>query len=764
MQRYLRLVLFVLMANGLDIHYLVAQSNEGKEFYFSFMQHIDQGQNSMVALISSRTSTRGVISAPSANFSSVFSTTPGETTIINLPKAAETIGSERIQNNGLRIISEEPISVYIHQYSGMRSEASLVLPIESLGNAYYVMSYEGITGFNSSEVFPSEFLIVGTKDDSSVEITLSDDTEGGRRAGMKYSININAGQTYQVRARAASDDLTGTYIVSDKPVAVFGGNAWTSVPTSCNFRDNLLEQMYAVGTWGKQYVAAPSAHLAFNVYRVIAAEDNTSVEILSSSARTISLNQGNFNEFELRGEGAYIRSNKPILVAQYIPGESCNGRGNGDPSMLLLNSIEQYRDTVTLYNSSFENITENFINAVIKTEDTAITFLDGQVLKSTAIFSGTLGPDNEFTYLTAKVNTGAHNLISLGCGVIASAYGYGPIESYAYGGGASFSQVNSNPIPEGGCLNDTVFFDAGLNPFQHELFWDLGDGTFSTEASFQHFYRELGFYPVTLMIYNKCLDIRDTLYRDLEISLRQAVSAVPDTLVCEGTSLFLGATDVDRATYQWLGPDDFYSEEQYPIYDLIPASASGVYEVIGIISGCATFPVYTTVEVIPTPDPEFNQDTFFCSRDHEVILEVGDFIAYSWPDGSTGPSFTTAQEGLYKVYVTDEYDCVGTDSIQIYDRCPTQIFVPNAFSPNQDGINDRLEIFGNDINDFHLTIFDRWGNVVFESASQSDHWDGNFALTPAPAGVYTWRLDYAGIAANRQIKDYRKFGTITLIR
>ena len=740
------------------------QSNEGQEFYFGFMQHIDEGANSMVALISSRTPTRGIITAPRSNFSSAFQTTPGETTIINLPSAAETVGSERVQNNGLRILAEEPISVYIHQYSGMRSEASLVLPIESLGNEYYVMSYEGATGFNSNEDFPSEFLIVGTQDETQVNITLSDETQGGKNAGSSFRILLNSGQTYQVRARSANDDLTGSLISSDKPVAVFSGNAWTSVPANCTFRDNLLEQMYAVGTWGKQYIAAPSAYLLFNVYRVLAAEDNTQVEILSRTPRTLFLNQGEFNEFQLRDEGAYIKSNKPILVAQYIPGQSCNGRDNGDPSMLLLNSIEQYRDTVTLYNSRFENITENFITAVIKTEDTAITYLDGDLMTSNSIFRGTLGEENEFTYLTANVNTGAHNLISLGCGVIASAYGYGPIESYAYGGGASFSRVNSNPIPEGGCLNDTVFFDSGLNPFQHDFLWDLGDGTFSTQSSFQHFYDELGIYPVTLIYHNKCLNFRDTLYRDLEISLRQAVASLPDTLVCEGSEVFLGATDVDRARYEWTGPNDYFSDEQFPVIESIPAVGNGVYEVIGIVSGCATFPSLTSVEVIPTPVPVFTSDTFFCHRDAGVTFEVGDFVTYLWPDGSANSTFTTDIEGTYWVQVTDEFDCVGIDSITILDRCPTMIYVPNVFSPNGDGINDRLVIYGNDINDPVFSIFDRWGNLIFTSTDLLDTWGGETGSADALPGVYTWRLDYSGIAPNREIRNYRQFGTVTLVR
>ncbi len=750
-----------------DVEHTQAQSNEGHEFYFSFLEHIDQGTNSMVAIITSRSNTQGLIEAPALGFSRTFTTIPGETTIIDLPRAAETVGSERVQNNGLRILAQDPISVYIHQYSGMRSEASLVLPVESLGDEYFVMSYDGVSGGfggGNQGVNPSEFLVLGTQEETMVSIELSADTEGGRSSGQTINVMLDAGQTYQVQGRDAIDDLTGSYIRSDKPVAVFSGNSWTSVPNSCTFRDNLLEQMYAVGTWGKMYVAAPSAHLSFNVYRVIAAEDGTQIEIISNTPNTINLNRGAFYEFQLRGEGAYIESNRPILVAQYIPGESCNGHNIGDPSMLLLNSIEQYRDTVTLYNSSFENITQNYINAVIKTEDIDITFLDGELMRDQAIFSGTLGRNDEFTYLTANVGIGAHNLISLGCGVIASSYGYGPIESYAYGGGASFARVNSNPIPEGGCLNDTVFFNTGLNPFQHEFLWDLGDGSFSTEASFEHFYPELGSYDLSLIIKNICLGTVDTLYRDFEITLRTAVEAIPDTMVCEGETVRLGATDVDRAGYIWTGPENYFSEEQFPHFENIPASASGTYAVVGVVSGCATFPAFMDVEVIPTPNPMFDVDTFFCSRNGSVIFEVGDFIGYEWSDGSSFPVYETDNEGTYWVNVTDDFGCVGSDSINIYDRCPTKLFIPNAFSPNNDGINDRLELFGNDVSKVLFQVFDRWGNLIFESTDLAKLWDGTNNGELAPAGVYVWKIIYDGVAKNRSIEQFQEYGSVTLIR
>ncbi|NNF34677.1 MAG: hypothetical protein HKN68_11235, partial [Saprospiraceae bacterium] len=221
---------------------LSSQSNEGKVFWFGFMEHLDVGQNTMVAMITSKYNTSGTISVPNNGWSQQFSVSANDVVIINLPSNIENIGSEVKRSLGVKLTSEDPVSVYIHQYHNARSEASVVLPMSSLGKEYYVMTYTGVT--RNGTVHPSEFLIVAPQDETTINITLSDDSERGKSAGTSFSILLNAGETYQVQADLGSGDLSGTHISGDKNFAVFGGNSWTEVPTGCAFRDNLLEQMF----------------------------------------------------------------------------------------------------------------------------------------------------------------------------------------------------------------------------------------------------------------------------------------------------------------------------------------------------------------------------------------------------------------------------------------------------------------------------------------------------------------------------------------
>jgi len=350
-------------------------------------------------------------------------------------------------------------------------------------------------------------------------------------------------------------------------------------------------------------------------------------------------------------------------------------------------------------------------------------------------------------------------------GVIATAYGYGNLESYAYSGGASFSKINANPIPEGGCLNDTIAFDTGLSPLRYTFDWDLGDGTTSTQARFNHIYDQLGAYPVRLILTDECLSTTDTLYRDLKVSLRKAVEADPELRICQGETLRLSATDLPEARYAWTGPNSYTSEEQFPRILGARPMESGTYEVVGNVSGCKTFPAHTEVEVIPTPKPELGMDTILCLRNRALAYQLypGPFARYEWSTGALNESLVVRREGDYSVRVFDEYGCTAQDSITIIEQCPTKIYVPNVFSPNDDGINDTFNVLGADIAGIHLQIFDRWGNLLFESTN-GQAWNGRYRDEWVDPGVYVWVAVIEGFDEMAEPYTERLSGSVTLVR
>jgi gliding motility-associated-like protein len=122
------------------------------------------------------------------------------------------------------------------------------------------------------------------------------------------------------------------------------------------------------------------------------------------------------------------------------------------------------------------------------------------------------------------------------------------------------------------------------------------------------------------------------------------------------------------------------------------------------------------------------------------------------------PSVTT----LYHIIVTNIHGCTATDSvlITVKDKLCGTIFVPNAFSPNGDNVDDIEYVYGGCIEALDFKIFDRWGNMVFETTDPAKGWDGNFNSKPMSTGVY----DYTLVAVQSSGKSTDQKGNITLVR
>lgn len=90
---------------------------------------------------------------------------------------------------------------------------------------------------------------------------------------------------------------------------------------------------------------------------------------------------------------------------------------------------------------------------------------------------------------------------------------------------------------------------------------------------------------------------------------------------------------------------------------------------------------------------------------------------------------------------------------------PMQVYLPNAFTPNGDGLNDAFGVVGEGIVEMQLVIYNRWGELVFESKSVNEKWDGYFNGSKAPVGVYGYEL----LVKNGDNQSMVKKGTVTLV-
>ncbi len=147
-------------------------------------------------------------------------------------------------------------------------------------------------------------------------------------------------------------------------------------------------------------------------------------------------------------------------------------------------------------------------------------------------------------------------------------------------------------------------------------------------------------------------------------------------------------------------------------------------------------------------------------------------IKYSWNFGANNysnvmtPEFSYLQEGLYPItlYVENGYGNGCTDSITktVFIKNMRDLYIPTAFSPNRDGINDLLPFFGSmNIQNLSINIYSRWGKSIYSTTSLTDNWNGTDQRTGeiCPEGVYTVVADYSINGVKRSYK-----GTVTIVR
>lgn len=229
---------------------------------------------------------------------------------------------------------------------------------------------------------------------------------------------------------AANNDLTGTRILAEQPVAVFGGHNCTFVPYNKWACDHLEEQLFPLSTWGKRYIATHPVSSGKDpaAYRVISAAADNKISFTNGVASNVTLGDGKFIEFattkdfEVTGTGRFT-------VVQFMVGQSYSaapGSGApGDPAMALAVPVEQYRnDYRFLAPESFE---QNYVN-VIATPDAQVK-LDGK-----AVTGFTAIPGSSYSVAKVKIDGGVHNIEGSSAFGI-SVYGVGSYTSYMYPGG-----------------------------------------------------------------------------------------------------------------------------------------------------------------------------------------------------------------------------------------------------------------------------------------------------------------------------------------
>ncbi len=255
---------------------------------------------------------------------------------------------------------------------------------------------------------------------------------------------------------------------------------------------------------------------------------------------------------------------------------------------------------------------------------------------------------------------------------------------------------------------------------------------------------------------------------EVQVYSNPKITSQPQQEICSGDSIIIipiidgGNGNIE---YNWSGPDGYTSTDQQVIIPLAKTVESGSYSLyVEDSMQCNNTSSYE-VMVIPSPEIAFSEyDTLWMEPGD--ILEAGDNTSYYyiWNTGSTATEIIIDTIGFYSVEVTTPQNCSSGKSVMVlWNSIP--FYIPNAFTPNGDGLNDTFGAIPkyDYINHYHISIFNRWGQQIFETSDITNGWDGTYQGTSCMQGTYVYRIAYEEFGQQRTTSKVFE-GTVMLVR
>jgi len=308
-------------------------------------------------------------------------------------------------------------------------------------------------------------------------------------------------------------------------------------------------------------------------------------------------------------------------------------------------------------------------------------------------------------------------------------------------------------------FNNTCYGDSSIFNFSNtsadSVLWDFGDpnsglNNISNNINPSHLFSDTGIFVITLYSYFN--GMIDTVINDLFVTDIPIVNLGHDTIMCDGEILTLDAS-AQNATYLW------QDNSTNPTYTV---SVEGDYFVEVTVNGCANSDtIHLNYNFLP--EAIISGDYEICYGDQadiDIIVNGSSPFEITYTNGTdtnvvygNDPIIIEAsQSGIYEITnVLDQFDCIGNYSGSaeiIINPCSLIIYTPNIFTPNSDAINEGFIPSIYDIDDvvtFHMQIFNRWGDMIYETNKKEEYWDGTFNNTAAQQGVYGYIITITDI-------------------
>ncbi|MCD6011214.1 MAG: domain containing protein [Flavipsychrobacter sp.] len=298
--------------------------------------------------------------------------------------------------------------------------------------------------------------------------------------------------------------------------------------------------------------------------------------------------------------------------------------------------------------------------------------------------------------------------------------------------------------------------------------WLFGDGATATTLNASHIYPNTGKYNVKLAVTNY-VPCFDTATRLLEVDSISVISMkATDSVICKATGItFTGIyTDIGLRSVIWHFGDGDSIRNVNPISHMFDGAGIYTVTVAADYRACPDTSASRRFVVYGSPGLYIGTDTSICKG--SVAIRLGDYknindpdARWRWSTGQTTAEINVVEPGVYyaTVYING---CQSTDTVEVFNDC--YINLPNAFTPNGDGMNDYFfprELLTRGLTTFRMDIYNRWGELIFTTESLDGRgWDGSYNGQMQPQGVFIYVL-------HATFKDGQRFdhkGNVTLLK
>ena len=386
---------------GMGFSNSVSPSTAADEYYVGFFRNYHVPEN--MKLFFTTTESVPVPFTVSSSTGQIYSGTATDGMAINvtLPSSFGVLNNT-VRDKGVWIHATDVITVHGMNYESHTADGFVALPCyvyQKETYTYYAVSIRyDRTPFSYSRF--SVVLLVGCENDTELTITPTQTIEipSDLARGSNSPINITSGGSYTVTLNkfqtflfASRMNLTGSKVVSNKPIAFFSGHECADVPVGVGACDHLVEQLPPTITWGRQFFVASSlGKAAGEQYKLITSTTTTTVVCycytsngtLSETFIATLSGVGISYEFHItQNRFCSVQASGPVLLVQFAIGGEREPSGYGDPFMMMIPPVEQYSNNYTFVTQlGFENaITVTVASEFFNSEDIV---LNGDSLNS----------------------------------------------------------------------------------------------------------------------------------------------------------------------------------------------------------------------------------------------------------------------------------------------------------------------------------------------------------------------------------------------